>query len=245
MLEIANLTVRFGGVVALGNVSATFTAPVAGIIGPNGAGKTTLMNVLSGFVTPRAGTIVRDGQNLLALPPYRRAQWGLRRSFQKEEIADDLSVFDNVLVQVDHGPGDRRGKMEEVERMLGFVGMQDRMGRLGRTLNSFERRLTDVAKCLVGKPRVVMFDEPAGGLTAEETRRLGELITQVHAQTGAQTLLIDHDVELIRRICSETLVLDFGKKVAFGPTEDVLANPAVQAAYLGNAEADLEVADVA
>jgi branched-chain amino acid transport system ATP-binding protein len=245
MLEISNLTVTFGGVVALSNVSATFTAPVAGIIGPNGAGKTTLMNALSGFVTPRTGTIVRDGQNLLALPPYRRAQWGLRRSFQKEEIADDLTVFDNVLVQIDHVSGDRRSKIEEVERMLTFVGMQDRMGKPGRALNSFERRLTDVAKCLVGKPHVVMFDEPAGGLTAEETRRLGDLITRVHAETGAQTLLIDHDVELIRRICSETLVLDFGKRVAFGPTEAVLADAAVQAAYLGETAVDMEVADVA
>ena len=101
MIEVKNVTVRFGGVVALNDVSSTFTAPVAGIIGPNGAGKTTLMNVVSGFVQQSSGHINMDGQDILRLAPHRRAQRGLRRSFQKEQIADDLSVMDNVLVQLD------------------------------------------------------------------------------------------------------------------------------------------------
>lgn len=318
MLEVDAITVRFGGVVALDQVSATFRQPIAGIIGPNGAGKTTLMNVLSGFVVPSQGQINRDGQNLLSLAPHQRAHWGLRRSFQKEEIADDLTVFDNVLVQIDHGRGradpdrqptrdkaspaqaaqgplarlqsglkdtksqaceiagqawsqvrhelstqlsaqlsaqsafiqrlrgDKAGrapkapasppaswKVAEVERMLKLVGLEHRAKVLGSELNTFERRLTDVAKCLVGKPRIVMFDEPAGGLSVDETKQLAALIHKIHPETGAQTLVIDHDVDLIRDICLETLVLDFGKRIAFGPTDEVLSDPAVKAAYLG------------
>lgn len=235
MIDVQTISVHFGGVIALDQVSAQFTAPVNGIIGPNGAGKTTLMNVISGFVKVHGGQIQMDGTNLLTLAPYRRAHWGLRRSFQKEEIANDLSVFDNVLVQVDH-TGASAAKRDEVTRMLTLVGMADKADRMGRTLNSFERRLTDMAKCLVGKPKLVMFDEPAGGLSIEETRQLGELIQSVPGETGAQVLVIDHDVELISRICTDTLVLDFGKKIAFGATADVLADPKVKAAYLGTEE---------
>jgi branched-chain amino acid transport system ATP-binding protein len=238
MLEISNITVRFGGVVALNDVSARFGKPVSGIIGPNGAGKTTLMNVLSGFVQPTGGRVTRDGQDLLRLAPHRRAHWGLRRSFQKEEIADDLTVFDNVLVQIDHGRSAASAKTNEVSRMLELVGMADRADKPGVQLNSFERRLTDIAKCLVGQPRVVMFDEPAGGLSIDETKQLGVLIRHIHGETGAQVLVIDHDVDLIREICTETLVLDFGRRIAFGETGAVLNDPKVKAAYLGTEEVE-------
>lgn len=236
MLEIRNVTVRFGGVIALNDVSASFGRAVSGIIGPNGAGKTTLMNVLSGFVGTQSGSVTRDGQDLLRLAPHRRAHWGLRRSFQKEEIADDLTVYENVLVQIDHARAVSGSKQAEVETMLELVGMASRAGKLGTDLSGFERRLTDVAKCLVGKPRVVMFDEPAGGMSVDETRQLGVLIQQIHGATGAQVLVIDHDVDLIREVCEETLVLDFGRRIAFGPTDDVLSDPKVKAAYLGTEE---------
>lgn len=237
MIDIQDITVRFGGVIALSGVSAQFSTPVSGIIGPNGAGKTTMMNVISGFVRA-SGQITADDQNLLALMPHRRAQWGLRRSFQKEEIADDLTVFDNVLVQIDTASLRAADKRAEVEKMLTYTGMITHANKMGAELNSFERRLTDIAKCMVGKPKLVMFDEPAGGLSVEETARLGDLILGLHAETGAQTLVIDHDVDLIARICSETLVLDFGRRIAFGPTAEVLADPKVKAAYLGTAEVD-------
>lgn len=236
MIGIDAISVRFGGVVALAGVTANFSRPVSGIIGPNGAGKTTLMNVISGFVTAHAGSIGVDGQDLLALAPHKRAQWGLRRSFQKEEIANDLTVFDNVLVHIDQARMSGAEKRDEVSRMLEVVGMADRAGKPGAALNSFERRLTDVAKCLVGKPRLIMFDEPGGGLSVDETHRLGELILSIHGLTGAQTLVIDHDVDLIAQVCAETLVLDFGRRIAFGETAAVLADPVVKAAYLGSEE---------
>jgi branched-chain amino acid transport system ATP-binding protein len=221
MITLDTVTIRFGGLVALDGVSATLTAPVVGIIGPNGAGKTTIMNILSGFLTATSGRVMLDGADLLRLPPHRRARMGLRRSFQREQIADDLTVLDNVLVQTD-------GTLTPFH-----VGLADRADRLGADLTGFERRLTDVARCMAGTPRLVMFDEPAGGMSVDETARLGDLILQIHPMTGAQTIVIDHDVSLIARICAETLVLDFGRRIAAGPTATVLADPAVKAAYLG------------
>ncbi|PCH75287.1 MAG: branched-chain amino acid ABC transporter ATP-binding protein [Rhodobacteraceae bacterium] len=233
-IEVRDVTVRFGGVVALNKVDATFTKPISGIIGPNGAGKTTLMNVISGFVMNTQGAVHADGVTLTNLmPPHRRGHWGLRRSFQKEEIADDLTVGENVLAQVDALPLSRGRKQQEVARALDFVGMTDRVGKAGKDLNSFERRLTDIAKCLVGHPKIIMFDEPAGGMSVEETAILGGLILKIHDYCGAKTLVIDHDVDLISRVCEETLVLDFGERIAFGRTADVLADPKVRAAYLG------------
>ena len=233
MIEIDQVLVRFGGVVALNAVSASFTDPVGGIIGPNGAGKTTLMNVVSGFITARSGRILVDGADILSQAPYKRAHNGLRRSFQKEQIADDLTVFENVLVQLDHRLGNTAAKRTEVARMIDIVGLTDRAAKPGAQLTGFERRLTDIARCLVGTPKLILFDEPAGGMSVEETHRLGDLILGIHALTGAQTLVIDHDVELISRVCTQTLVLDFGRRIAFGPTADVLADPKVKAAYLG------------
>lgn len=236
MINIDQVLVRFGGVVALNSVTARFTSPVGGIIGPNGAGKTTLMNVVSGFVSSKGGRVVVDGADILAQPPHKRAHMGLRRSFQKEQIADDLTVFENVLVQLDHRMGHTSAKRDEVARMIDVVGLTDRAHKPGAHLSGFERRLTDVARCLVGNPKLIMFDEPAGGLSVEETHRLGDLILGIHALTGAQTVVIDHDVELISRVCAETLVLDFGRRIAFGPTADALADPKVKAAYLGTEE---------
>ncbi|MGB0507717.1 MAG: hypothetical protein ACPGGK_16140, partial [Pikeienuella sp.] len=131
------------------------------------------------------------------------------------------------------------GKRTKVDRMLALVGMKAKADTQGAALNSYERRLTDVAKCLVGAPKLIMFDEPAGGLSVSETRHLGELIKSIHARTGAQVLAIDHDVDLIADICAETLVLDFGRRIAFGPTAEVLNDPKVKAAYLGTDEVEV------
>lgn len=232
MIELKDLTVKFGGVVALDAVSATFTAPVSGIIGPNGAGKTTTMNVISGFLEC-SGRITKDGEEIGHLPAHKRTRWGLRRSFQREQIADDLTVADNLRVIQDGLAGSRAEKRADIEQALDATGLTDRANTPALHLNMFERRLADVARCLVGKPKIVMFDEPGGGLSREEAGQLGDLILQVHELTGATTLVIDHDVDLIERICAETLVLDFGKRIAFGPTRQVLDDPKVQAAYLG------------
>jgi branched-chain amino acid transport system ATP-binding protein len=233
MIALDGLTVQFGGLIALDTISAQFKAPVSGIIGPNGAGKTTTMNVISGFLTPKAGSVMVEGINLVAMAPHKRPRWGLRRSFQREQIADDLTVADNLLSLADNLPGSRAAHRADVARALDFVGIAAMADRSGASLNTYERRLTDLARCLVGQPRLIMLDEPAGGLTVEESAHLGDIILRVQEFCPAQVLVIDHDVDLIARICAQTLVLDFGRRIAFGRTAEVLADPAVKAAYLG------------
>ena len=232
MIELSDLTVKFGGVTALDAITATFTHPINGIIGPNGAGKTTTMNVISGFLRC-TGHIRWNDEEIGTLPPHRRTRWGLRRSFQKEQIADDLTIAENLRILLDATPGSRAEKRNDLERALEVTGLAPRAEELCGGLTTFERRLTDVARCLVGKPKIVMFDEPGGGLSREEANRLGDLILKVPEVTGATTLVIDHDVDLIARICSQTLVLDFGRRIAFGDTRAVLEDPKVKAAYLG------------
>lgn len=233
MISLQDLTVAFGGVIALDAITVAFEDPVCGIIGPNGAGKTTTMNVISGFLTARQGGCLADGTDLLRLRPHLRTRWGLRRSFQREQIADDLSVLENLQALSDNLSGTATAKREDIERASAFAGIDEILSKAGADLNTFERRLTDIARCVIGHPKVIMLDEPAGGLTVEESERLGTLILGIHDLTGAQVLVIDHDVDLISRICQQTLVLDFGKRIAFGPSQDVLDDPVVKAAYLG------------
>ncbi len=233
MIALNNITVQFGGLIALDAISVQFDAPVSGIIGPNGAGKTTTMNVISGFLTPKAGSVLVDDVDLLRLAPHLRPRWGLRRSFQREQIADDLTVYDNLLSLADNLAGTSAAHRADVGAALEFVGITVMAQRIGASLNTYERRLTDLARCLVGRPRLIMLDEPAGGLTVEESARLGDIILKIRDFCPAQVLVIDHDVDLIARICAQTLVLDFGRRIAFGPTAQVLADPAVKSAYLG------------
>ena len=233
MIALEGLTVQFGGLVALDAISARFETPVSGIIGPNGAGKTTTMNVISGFLTPRSGSVMVDGIDLVGMAPHKRPRWGLRRSFQREQIADDLTVRGNLMSLADNLSGSSANRQADVDAALEFVGITPMAGRMGATLNTYERRLTDLARCLVGQPRLIMLDEPAGGLTVEESAHLGDIILKIRDFCPAQVLVIDHDVDLISRICAQTLVLDFGRRIAFGPTAGVLADPAVKAAYLG------------
>jgi branched-chain amino acid transport system ATP-binding protein len=234
MISIRDLTVQFGGVRPLENLEAELSAPIVGLVGPNGAGKTTLLNVLSGFVTPISGRVEVDGIDLLALSPTARVRQGLRRTFQTEQVVDDLSVFDNVLALLDHVPRQALSAEADIARAFSYLGLDRVADRLGIALSLFERRLVEIAKALVGGPRLLLMDEPAAGLTEAETESLRRMILGIPESFAAQILLIDHDVDLIAATCSETLVLDFGQRLALGPTRVVLDDPAVRAAYLGS-----------
>ncbi len=227
-LEIRDLTVRSGGVTPLDGVTLAFESGVCGIIGPNGAGKTTLFNVLSGFATPTSGDVRMDGDALLSIAPVRRAGWGLRRTFQQEQVIRTLSARDNVRLAADHTGASRA----EVEASLDYVGLTGR-DRLGSRLTILERRLVEIARCVLGAPRLVLLDEPAAGLDPQESERLLALITGIPDRFDALVLLVDHDMDLVRAACATVAVLDFGKRIAFGPTGDVLASAAVRKAYLG------------
>jgi branched-chain amino acid transport system ATP-binding protein len=236
VIEVQGLTVRFAGVTPIDDVSVVFPGGTCGLIGPNGAGKTTFFNVLSGFVKPALGSISAFGENLLELADYKRARWGLRRTFQTEMAIEQLSLFDNVAMIHEHSGAKRASRRADVLAAIDFVGLEappkTRVGELG----VWERRLVEVARAVVGSPRVVLLDEPAAGLPDEETERLGEMIRRIPEQFGALVVLVDHDMSLVSACCETTAVLDFGKLIASGPTAEILRNEHVMRAYLGTEE---------
>jgi branched-chain amino acid transport system ATP-binding protein len=233
VIRIESVTVQFGGVRPLDALEGEFTAPICGLIGPNGAGKTTLLNVLSGFVRPVKGTTWLDGVALTGLSPARRTALGLRRTFQQELVVDELTADENIQAIADHICANRHDARKEVKSALSFIGLTGRADVLGRQLNLFERRLIEIGKTLVGRPRAILLDEPGAGLNDQETDRLRSLLKEIPERFGAQLVLIDHDADLIASLCIETMVLDFGKLLAFGPTRTVLDAPIVRQAYLG------------
>ena len=234
MITVDNLTVRFGGVTSLDGMTAEFPGGTCGLIGPNGAGKTTFFNVMSGFVTPASGTITVDGTDMLAMPDYQRARWGVRRTFQTEQAIEGLTVFDNVGTVYEHSGGrSRANRRAAVMDALEFVGLARVADDLVRTLAAKERRFTEVARAVVGQPKVVLLDEPAAGLPDEETTELQEIIRGIPERTGATVILVDHDMALVQACCVFTAVLDFGRLLAAGPTAEVLRNRRVMEAYLG------------
>jgi branched-chain amino acid transport system ATP-binding protein len=214
----------------------TFAAGTCGLIGPNGAGKTTFFNVLSGFVRPSAGRVTGFGDDLLSMTDFRRPRWGLRRTFQTEQAIASLSVFENVLLVHEHSGGDRRTRRDDVRTAIEFVRLGRESQRLVGALGAAQRRLVELARAVVGTPRVILLDEPAAGLPDEETDHLGALIRRIPEEIGALVILVDHDMSLVSGCCATTAVLDFGRLIASGETAQVLRDPNVVRAYLGTEE---------
>jgi branched-chain amino acid transport system ATP-binding protein len=236
MIDVSALTVHFGGVTPLDGMDVKFEAGTCGLIGPNGAGKTTFFNVLSGFVRPAAGSIEAFGENLLKMAHFRRARWGVRRTFQTEQAIEELSVYDNVAMVHDQSKMNKGSRREETLAAIEFVGIQaDPEAKVG-TLGAGERRLVEVARAVVGNPKLVLLDEPAAGLPDEETEHLSAVIRKIPEHTGALTILVDHDMSLVSGCCETTAVLDFGKLISSGPTDEVLRDERVIRAYLGTEE---------
>ena len=233
MIEVTDLTVRFGGVVPIDQMTVTLPHGTCGLIGPNGAGKTTFFNVLSGFARPIAGRVVAFGDDLLSIPNYRRARWGVRRTFQTEQAIPNLSVFDNVLLVHENTGGTGVNRRQEVMDAVAFVGLADHVGDDVATLGAGQRRLVEVARAVVGQPRLILLDEPSAGLPDEETEFLGMVIQRIPAEIGASVVLVEHDMSLVSACCEMLAVLDFGKLIASGATADVLRDERVIRAYLG------------
>jgi ABC-type branched-subunit amino acid transport system ATPase component len=238
VIEVEGLTVRFGGVTSVNDVTLTFPGGACGLIGPNGAGKTTLFNVLSGFVRPHAGRVIAFGDDLLAMPDYARARWGLRRTFQTEQAIEALTVYDNVLAVHEHTTKERAGRQATVLDAIDLVGLGDVAFAKVGTLSPRQRRLVEVARAVVGTPRVVLLDEPGAGLPEAETEHLGAVIRSIPEHVGAMVVLVEHDMSLVKACCDWTAVLDFGRLLSSGPTTEVLRDPEVLKAYLG--QEDLE-----
>ena len=232
MIEVDNLTVRFAGVTPIDDVTVTFPGGTCGLIGPNGAGKTTFFNVLSGFVKPAAGSIRVFGDDLLKMVDFRRARWGLRRTFQTEQAIDTLSVFENVAMIHEHSKATRQSRRADVLEAVEYVGLDAPDAKVG-SLDARDRRLVELARAVVGNPRVVLLDEPAAGLPDEETEHMSRVIQGIPERFGALVILVDHDMSLVSACCATTAVLDFGRLIASGATADVLRDEHVIRAYLG------------
>ena len=236
MIEVTGLTVRYGGVTSLDAMSLKFQEGTCGLIGPNGAGKTTFFNVLSGFVRPAAGTVSAFGVDLLSMAHFRRARWGVRRTFQTEQAIEELSVFDNIAMVHEHSKLRAATRRSDVLDAIEFTGLAAQLKTPDakvRTLTAGQRRLVEVARAVVGRPRLVLLDEPAAGLPDEETSHLGDVIRGIPEHTGALAILVDHDMSLVSACCTTTAVLDFGRLIASGPTAAVLRDDDVIRAYLG------------
>jgi len=233
VIEVTGLTVRFAGVTPIDDMSVVFPGGTCGLLGPNGAGKTTFFNVMSGFVKPASGSITAFGENLLKMADFRRARWGLRRTFQTEMAIEQLSIFDNVAMIHEHSGAKRSSRRADVLAAIEFVGLtappKAKVGGLGAR----ERRLVEIARAVVGRPRLVLLDEPAAGLPDEETGHLAEVIKKIPGQVGAMVILVEHDMSLVSACCETAAVVDFGKLIASGPTAEVLRDEHVVRAYLG------------
>jgi branched-chain amino acid transport system ATP-binding protein len=247
-LKVENATKAFGGLVAVDGVD--FEVPMHGVtavIGPNGAGKTTLFNLISGVLPPTAGRIVFEGADVTALPPHERAARGLVRTFQLVKLFADLTAAENVAVgshlksrgglfsALARTPAMRRMEAEIAEKsraLLDLVGLASIADARASTLSYGRQRLLEVARALAAEPRLLLLDEPAAGLDAEESARLSAVIRKI-ADAGTSVLLIEHDMKLVMNTADEVVVVDFGRKIAQGAPAAVRADPAVIAAYLG------------
>jgi len=235
VIEVEGLTVRFAGVTPIDDVSVVFPGGTCGLIGPNGAGKTTFFNVLSGFVKPAAGSIRAFGDDLLGMVDFRRARWGLRRTFQTEQAIESLSVFENVAMIHEHSKAGRATRRSDVLAAIEYVGLDEPGATVGG-LDARDRRLVELARAVVGRPRVILLDEPAAGLPDEETEHMATVIQGIPERLGALVILVDHDMSLVSSCCTTTAVLDFGRLIASGLTTDVLRDEQVIRAYLGTEE---------
>ncbi|MBO0877648.1 MAG: ABC transporter ATP-binding protein, partial [Pseudonocardia sp.] len=233
-LEVSGLTRAFGGVLAVSEVSLSLGAgEVVGIIGPNGAGKTTLVSLIAGTVRAGQGRVELAGRDITRLSPAGRCRRGLGRSYQQTAVFGPATVAENLERARLFG-GARTGR-EELAQLAALVGLADRTEEVAGQLPYGLQKMLGLVMAFACNPEVLLLDEPAAGLEAGERTRVDALV-EVARDRGCSVLLVEHDMELVRRLCSRLVVLDSGRVLAQGETQRVLAEPAVITAYLGSAE---------
>lgn len=231
VLEVRDLGVRFGALAALSEVSFVVRPrSIMGLIGPNGAGKSTFVDAVSGFLPQHTGTVLLSGQDVSRLTPAARARLGLRRTFQQDRVPPQLTVEAYVRFVAR-----RRLDHDELADALAFLGCPPPEERLAN-VDVGTRRLVEVAAAVLSGPQVLILDEPAAGLSHDEHVEFGRRLTRIPSRFDTAIVLIEHDLDLVRTVCTEITVLDFGSVLAQGPQQEVLNNPDVIAAYMGDAE---------
>jgi branched-chain amino acid transport system ATP-binding protein len=235
-LQADGVSVRFGGVVAVDKVSLSVEpAAITGLIGPNGAGKTTIFNVFGGLQQPTEGKVLLDGRDITRLKAHARARRGMARTFQRLEVFGTLSVRDNIQVAAEIRKAwarDRSRPAAVADELLDRIGLRDVAASRVDAVPTGTARLVELARALATRPSLLLLDEPGSGLDQQETAVLGEVLLDL-ASEGMAVLLVEHDVELVMRVCNRVNVLDFGRLIAEGSPAEVQGDPAVQAAYLG------------
>jgi branched-chain amino acid transport system ATP-binding protein len=237
LLDVQSVSVRFGGNIAVQEVSLTAEAGrITGLIGPNGAGKTTLFNVITGLQDPTRGKVLIDGQDITRLAPYKRARKGLARTFQRLELFGALSVRENI--QVAASIRNRWGDTDEnpsdtATRLMARIGLESMGDIRAADLPTGQARLVELGRALATRPRLLLLDEPAAGQDESETENFADLLRDLAAE-GIAILLVEHDMQLVMNVCEFIHVLDFGRLMAAGSPTDIRNNPAVLAAYLGS-----------
>jgi ABC-type branched-subunit amino acid transport system ATPase component/branched-subunit amino acid ABC-type transport system permease component len=253
-LGVSGLTVRYGHVTAVRE--ANLNAPmrgIVGLVGPNGAGKTTIFNACCGLLRPSAGRVILHGRDVTSSSPSARARRGLGRTFQKAQLFDSLTVAENValgreaalaganpLRQLMASRAQARQVAAAVIRALSAVGIAHLAGTQAGLLPTGQKRLVELARVLAGGFDVILLDEPSSGLDATESRHFGEILQRVVAERGVAVLLVEHDMELVTRICRQVYVLDFGALIFEGTAQQMTTNPTVRSAYLGERSIELD-----
>ena len=251
LLAVEDLAIAFGGLAALSGVSIEVgEGEIFGLIGPNGAGKTTVFNVLTGLYRPDSGRVRFAGADLARLSPHRIARAGIGRTFQNTEVFRALSALDNVLVGAHSSlqggilsaavgaPGVRCEEAlarARARALLERVGLGDVADVPAGSLPLGRQKRLEMARALAGGPRLLLLDEPAGGLNPTETRMLMELIHRLRDELSLTLMVVEHDMELVMGLCERVAVLHYGRKIAEGTPREVAADAAVIEAYLGSA----------
>lgn len=247
LLEACEISKNFSGILALDRVDLVVgEGERVGLIGPNGAGKTTLFNCMLGVTPPTAGTVRFAGTDVGSLPVHQRAKLGIGRTFQRIELFSDSTVRDHLLIaeRVRRGSGalwkdilglgrPKKDEVRQCDEMLDLLGLSGLGDEPIESLSLGKGRLVEVGRALMGRPRLLLLDEPSSGLSRDETATLAATLRDVQREQGFAILLVEHDVELVTNFTERCYVLDFGHVIASGSTADVMADPRVREAYLG------------